>query len=139
MFLRNSASQVIGALFVVLVIACVGCGQKASLTEVQRVRSRDLDIVLLSRDGALHQKEPFAIEFRSVSGGNLLDVGTLRASASMPMPGMPMFGTMEVRPADAAGRYTVKGNLEMTGGWRIALEWDGPAGRGAVNFLGTVQ
>jgi hypothetical protein len=98
-----------------------------------------VDIVLLSRDGALHQKDPFAIEFRSAPGGELVAVGTVRASAAMPMPEMPMFGTIDVMPADAPGRYTAKGNLEMTGGWRIALEWDGPAGRGSVTFLGTVQ
>ena len=126
-------------LFVILVAACMGCRQAANLTEVQRVRSGAVDIVLLSRDGALHQKEPFTIEFRSAPGGELVAVGTVRASATMPMPGMPMFGTIDVRPADAPGRYTAKGNLEMTGGWRIALEWDGPTGRGAVNFTGTVQ
>jgi hypothetical protein len=98
-----------------------------------------VNVVLLSDDGALHQKDPFTIEFRSASSGDLVNVGTVRASATMPMPGMPMFGAIEVRPTDAPGRYTAKGNLEMTGGWRIALEWDGPAGRGAVTFTGTVQ
>jgi hypothetical protein len=57
----------------------------------------------------------------------------------MPMPGMPMFGTIDVRPADTPGRYTARTNLEMTGGWRIALEWDGSGGRSAVTFVGTVQ
>jgi len=87
----------------------------------------------------LHQKDPFTIEFRSVTRRNLLEMGSVRASASMPMPGMPMFGNIEVRPADTPGRYTARGNLQMTGGWRIALTWDGPAGRGTVNFPGTVQ
>jgi hypothetical protein len=109
------------------------------LKEVQRISSGAVNVVLLSDDGTLHQKDPFTIEFRSASGGDLVNVGTVHASANMPMPGMPMFGTIEVRPTDAPGRYIAKGNLEMTGGWRIALEWDGPAGRGAVNFAGTVQ
>ena len=126
-------------LFVILVAACMGCRQAANLTEVQRIRSGAVDIVLLSRDGALHQKDPFTIEFRSAPGGKLVAMGTVRANATMPMPGMPMFGTIDVRPADEPGRYTAKGNLEMTGGWRIALEWDGATGRGAVNFTGTVQ
>jgi hypothetical protein len=122
-----------------LLAAGEGCRQAANLTEIQRVSSRAVDVVLLSRDGALHQKDPFTIEFRSASGGELVNVGTVRASATMPMPGMPMFGTIDVQPADAPGRYTAKGNLEMTGGWRIALQWDGPAGGGSVNFAGTVQ
>ena len=121
-----------------LMAASVACQHTANLTEVQRVSSGAINVVLLSRDGVLHQKDPFTIEFRSASG-ELFNVGSVRASANMPMPGMPMFGTVEVQAADVPGRYTAKGNLEMTGGWRIALEWDGPAGRGSVNFLGTVQ
>lgn len=126
-------------LFVICVTSCAGCRQARNLTEVQRLRSGAVDIILLSGDGVLHLKDPFTLEFRSASGGELVNVGTVRASASMPMPGMPMFGTIEVQAADVPGRYTAKGNLEMTGGWRIALEWDGPAGRGAVTFTGTVQ
>ena len=123
----------------VLLAASEGCRHAANLTEVQRVRSGTVDIVVLSHDGVLHQKDSFTIEFRAASGGDLVNVGTVRASATMPMPGMPMFGNIEVRPGDAPGRYTAKANLEMSGGWRIALEWDGPAGPGAVNFAGTVQ
>ena len=139
MFLRSSLAQGVAAFFVILVAACVGCRPETKLTEVQRVRSGDIEIVLLSQDGVLHQKDSFTIEFRSSAGGSLLDVGTVRANASMPMPGMPMLGSIEVRPGKAAGRYTANTNLDMAGGWRIALEWDGPAGRGAVNFAGTVQ
>ena len=129
-----------GTIFlVILVAACIGCRQGANLIEVQRVRSGAVDIVLLSRDGVVHQKDPFTIEFRSAAGGELVVVGAVRARATMPMPGMPMFGSIDVRPTDTPGRYTAKGNLEMTGGWRIALEWDAPAGRGAVAFTGTVQ
>jgi len=126
----------------VLVVALafsVGCQSPTKLTEVQRVNSGAVDIVVLSPDGALHQKDPFTIEFRAAGRSTLVDVGTVRASANMPMPGMPMFGTIDVKPGDAPGRYVAKGNLDMAGGWRIALEWDGPGGRGSVNFAGTVQ
>ena len=128
-----------GLLLAVFITSCSGCRRASNLMEVQRVKSGAVDIVLLSRDGVLHQKDPFTIEFRSAPGGNLVNAGTVHASATMPMPGMPMFGTIEVRPADTPGRYTAKGNLEMTGGWRIALDWDGPGGRGTVSFAGTVQ
>ena len=141
MFLRSSRPAAItrGTIIVILLTLNAACQRAANLMEVQRVRSGAVDVVLLSRDGSLHQKDSFTIEFRSASGGGLLNVGTVRASASMPMPGMPMFGIIDVRPADAPGRYTATANLEMTGGWRIALEWDGPGGRGAVTFVGTVQ
>jgi hypothetical protein len=140
--MSQRATPRVGGLLLVVVVflaASEGCRRTANLTEVQRVRSGAVDVVLLSPDGALHQKDPFTIEFRSASGGALVNVGIVRASASMPMPGMPMFGTIGVQSADAPGRYTARGNLEMTGGWRIALQWEGPAGRGSVNFTGTVQ
>ena len=143
MFLRRNRSRetlIMGRMLIVVLLTINGaCQRAANLMEVQRVRSGDLDVVLLSRDGSLHQKDTFSIEFRAASGGSLVNVGTVRANATMPMPGMPMFGTIDVRPAGAPGRYTATANLEMTGGWRIALEWDGPAGRSAVTFVGTVQ
>ena len=129
--------------FVVLTAAaftiCAGC-RTIDLKEVQHVRSGDLDIVLLSPDGALHQKDPFTIEFRSASAGKLTNVGTVHASASMLMRGMaPMLGNLDVAGTDTPGRYTVRGTLDMTGGWRITLDWDGPAGKGSVNVQGTIQ
>lgn len=143
MFLWSSRPRgnliTVGTLIVILLTLNGACRRAASLMEVQRVRSGDLDVVLLSRDGSLHQKDTFALEFRATSGGGLVNVGTVRASATMPMPGMPMFGTIDVRPADKSGRYTARANLEMTGGWRIALEWDGPGAGSAVTFVGTVQ
>jgi hypothetical protein len=141
MFLRSNRSRgtLIMGLIVVLLTIDGACQRAANLMEVQRVRSGVLDVVLLSRDGSLHQKDTFAIEFRAASGSGLVNVGTVRANATMPMPGMPMFGTIDVRPADTPGRYTARTNLEMTGGWRIALEWDGSGGRSAVTFVGTVQ
>src|SRR5262245_53234826 len=113
------------ALAIVICAACGGTGLK----EIQRVGSGSLDIVMLSRDGSLHQRDVFTIEFQAASGGNLVNVGTVRASATMPMPGMaPMFGSIDVRATDTPGRYTATGSLDMAGGWRISLEWDGPIG-----------
>lgn len=123
-----------------IALAGAGCRQAANLTEVQRVSAGPVSVVLLSRDGSLHQKDTFTIEVRSASGGNLVDVGTVRASANMPMPGMaPMFGNIEVRPTGTAGRYAAQANLDMAGGWKIRLDWDGPAGRGTADLTGTVQ
>ena len=127
----------------VVVAAAAGCGragETSKMTELQRVRSGSLDIVLLSpRDALRHGKDTFTIEFRSTSGGTLFDVGTVRATANMPMPGMPMFGSLEVRRTDVPGRYAADSQLDMAGTWRMAVEWDGPAGRGSVSFPGTVQ
>jgi hypothetical protein len=110
------------------------------MTELQRVRSGDLDVLVLSEHEALrHGTDAFTIEFRSAADGHLVDVGTVRASATMPMPGMPMFGTIDVQRTDVAGRYVASGQFDMAGTWRLSVEWDGPTGRGSVSFAGTVQ
>ena len=121
-------------------IACGRANDAAKLTELQRLRSGTLDVVLLSqRDALRHGKDTFMIEFRSTSGGSLADAGTVGASATMPMPGMPMFGSIEVKRSDVAGRYAANGEFGMAGTWRMTIQWEGPAGHGSVTFPGTVQ
>lgn len=136
-------NRIAWALILVAIVITAGCrraNDAANTTELQRVKSGSLDIVLLSpRDTLRHGKDTFVIEFRSASGGNLIDAGNVRGSASMPMPGMPMFGTIEVQRTDVAGRYAATGEFAMAGTWRVTVEWEGPVGRGAVTFSGTVQ
>jgi hypothetical protein len=111
-----------------------------NMTELQRLKSGGLDVVLLSRDEALrHGKDTFTIEFRSTPDGKLVDVGNVRVSANMPMPGMAMFGNIEVQRTNVPGRYTATSDFGMAGTWRMKVEWDGPAGRGAVDFTRSVQ
>ena len=129
----------------ILVVAwmAAGCGRAddaAELTELQQLRSGPLDVVLLSPRGVLrHGKDTFVIEFRSTSGGNLTDVGSVHGSANMPMPGMPMFGAIDVKRTNVAGRYAADGQFEMAGTWRMTIQWQGPAGQGSVTFAGAVQ
>ena len=107
---------------------------------VQTVRAGDLDVVLLSPTGTLRQgRNSFTIEFRRTGTNTLVDVGTVRASASMPMPGMVMSGGLQVSATGVPGRYSVTGEFGMAGAWQMATEWDGPAGTGSVNFEGGVQ
>jgi YtkA-like len=104
------------------------------------VTSGDLRIVLLSdHDAILHGKDTFLIEFRKASDGALVDVGDVRASATMPMPGMPMFASIDLERSAVAGRYTATGEFSMAGTWRMNLEWNGGGGRGSVSFSGSVQ
>ena len=123
-------------------LCCLGCGARngdASLKEFQRVKSGQLDIVLLSSHGAIqHGKDTFIIEFRSASA-QPLDVGSVKVSASMPMPGMPMFGSIIVQPSGVPGRYTAISDFGMAGTWRMTVEWNGPSGTGSAAFAGTVQ
>ena len=89
---------------------------------VQTVRSDDLDIVLLSPTGVLRQgRNTFAIEFRRPAIRDTVDVGSVRASANMPMPGMVMSGGLQVRPTGVPGRYSATAEFGMAGAWRFSL------------------
>ena len=109
------------------------------MIELQRVRANGVDVVLLSSDGTLsHGKDTLIVEFRRRD--ELVDVGTVKAAATMPMAGLPdMLGSVFLEPGDAPGRYTADTDLGMSGGWRLKLEWDGPAGKGSASFQATVD
>ncbi len=113
---------------------------QSSTPVVQTVRAGDLDVVLLSSTGALRQgRNSFTIEFRRTGTSTLVDVGAVRASANMPMPGMVMSSGLQVAPTGVPGRYSATAEFGMAGAWQMAIEWDGPAGQGSVNFQGGVQ
>jgi hypothetical protein len=107
---------------------------------IQTVRSGETDVVLLAPSGALRQgRNTFTIEFRAASDGTLVDVGTVHASANMPMPGMVMSSGLEVTRTSVPGRYQAAATFGMAGSWQMAIEWEGPAGRGSISFQGAVQ
>ena len=115
-------------------------GEGTGAGVIQTVRAGDLDVVLLSPTGTLRQgRNAFTIEFRRTGTNALVDVGSVRASANMPMPGMVMSGGLQVAPAGVPGRYSASAEFGMAGAWQMAIEWDGPAGKGSVNFEGGVQ
>jgi Cu(I)/Ag(I) efflux system membrane protein CusA/SilA len=143
---------VIGVAVVLLALAAVGAWQLANRSGgsspaggskagvIQTVRSGDLEIVLRSQDGALRQgRNTFSIEFRRPASDTLVDVGAVRASANMPMPGMVMSSGLRLTPTGVPGRYTATAEFGMAGAWQMAIEWNGPAGQGSVNFQGGVQ
>jgi Cu(I)/Ag(I) efflux system membrane protein CusA/SilA len=106
---------------------------------VQRVNAGSLQITLLSPTGMLRQgRNTFAIEFRGADG-HLVDAGSIRASGNMPMPGMVMSSGLQVQRTSVVGRYEATAEFGMAGAWHMTIEWDGPAGKGSVNFEGAVQ
>ena len=106
---------------------------------VQRVNAGALQISLLSPTGTLHTgRNAFTIEFRSAAG-QLVDAGTVHATGNMPMPGMGMSGGLQVQRTSTVGRYEATAEFGMAGAWHMAIDWDGPAGKGSVNFEGAVQ
>jgi hypothetical protein len=138
--MRHVRPWALTAFLVVVAAACGRGNDSGKLTEVQRVRSGMLDVVLLSpRDAIHHGKDIFAIEFRSAPGGTLVDVGTVTGKATMPMAGMPMLGSIDVARTNVPGRYEAHSDLSMAGTWRMAIEWSGPTGQGSVTFAWTVQ
>ncbi len=115
-------------------------GDTAQADVVHTVRAGDLDLVLRSPDGVLRQgRNAFTMEFRRAGSDVLVDVGAVRAAASMTMPGMAMSGGVQVQPTGIAGRYAATAEFAMAGSWQFSVEWDGPAGRGAAAFEGSVQ
>jgi hypothetical protein len=130
-------------MFLMMTAQAVACGSGediATLNEVDRVRAGTIDVVLLSAHPSVRPgKDNYVIEFRSADGATV-DVGQVKATASMPMPGMaPMVGGVDITGTDTPGRYAVASNLSMVGDWRLALEWAGPAGSGSVNMSLSVQ
>jgi hypothetical protein len=123
------------------------CGESApnaeapSLKELQRASAGEVTVVLLASGDALKSgKDSAYLEFRSGGDQRLTDVGTVKASATMPMAGMPpMMGSMFVHKTETAGRYSIDTDLGMVGTWQIGVEWDGPSGAGRVRFPGNVQ
>jgi hypothetical protein len=130
---------------VMAIVMCAACNRSVapaeSLRELAKARAGSLDVVLLTADAGLTTgKDTVTVEFRGPSDGRLVDVGTVKASAMMPMTGMsPMFGPVDVQPTSVAGRYIATSNLSMAGEWRLSLQWDGPAGRGSTTFSSTVN
>ena len=125
--------------------ACRGADSTATapaqLKELQRAGAGDVTVVLLSATRSLKSGNDTAyLEFRSGSDQHLTDVGTVKVTATMPMPNMPpMQGSMFVHKTDTAGRYSIDTDLGMIGTWQIGVEWDGPAGTGKVTMPGIVQ
>ena len=137
---RQGGICVLTAFLAMAVVTCGRGNDSGKLTEVQRVRSGMVDVVLLSpRDAIRHGKDTFVIEFRSASEGTLVDVGTVKGDATMPMAGMPMLGRIDVTRTNVVGRYEASSDLSMAGTWRMAIEWSGPMGPGSVTFSGPVH
>jgi len=116
-----------------------GANEPAAGQVVQQLNAGNVHISLLSPTGTLHQgRNVFTIEFRSADG-RLVDAGAVRASGNMAMPGMVMSSGLHVQRTDVVGRYQASAEFGMAGAWHMALEWDGPGGKGSVNFEGAVQ
>ena len=115
--------------------ACRGTSTPPTpLNEIVKTRSGNLEVVLLSAETAVKTgKDAVTIEFRAVSDGRLIDVGMVKANATMLMAGMaPMFGPVDVERSAVPGRYLASTELSMAGERRVSLERHGAEGHRAV-------
>jgi hypothetical protein len=136
---RTAGMWVALAAMAMVMSACSQAPQ-GSMKEIQRAKAGALELVLLGPSEALGQGKGFAIlEFRD-SSGSLVDVGPVKVNATMAMAGMaPMIAGSDVKPTPAPGRYEIATDFSMAGTWQIAVEWDGPKGRGSARLPGTVR
>jgi hypothetical protein len=112
----------------------------ATRAVLETIRSGDLVVSLSNPEGQLRAgTNQFRIEFRSAATNQPVDVGTVELAASMTMPGMVMTGPVTITSTGQPGVYDATGNFGMSGSWQMAIEWNGPAGRGSAAFEGNVQ
>lgn len=111
---------------VILGLALVACGGKGSggggeLKQIAQQRVGDYIVTLLSESGQLKQgPNKYAMEFRKASDNQLADVGEVKLSSRMPMPGMSdMIGGAAATPSGTPGRYNIESNFEMRGKWNF--------------------
>jgi hypothetical protein len=126
----------------IVVTLLAGCSRppEGSLKELHKATAGDLEVVLLAPADTLEQRQGFAlVEFRD-DNGMLVDVGTVKASATMPMPGAEtMTGGIEIKPTPAPGRFELMTDFSMGGVWFVQVEWIGPAGQGSARLQSNVR
>jgi hypothetical protein len=96
-------------------------GSGGELKQIAQQRAGDYVVTLLSDTGQLKQgKNKYALEFRKAADNQLVDVGEVKLSSRMPMPGMSdMTGGASATPSGTPGRYTVESDFEMRGKWNF--------------------
>ena len=110
---------------VVLGLTLAACSKSSSsgseLKQIAQQRVGDYVVSLLSDTGQLKQgKNKYALEFRKATDNQLVDVGEVKLSSRMPMPGMSdMIGGASATPSGTPGRYTVESDFEMRGKWNF--------------------
>jgi copper/silver efflux system protein len=137
----------VAAVFALVAVVTTGwwmLGRRAAVRDegavLYAVSSNGLQVRLLSFQNGLHQGANAAtLEFRSTSSGELVDVGDVRLTGTMTMPGMAMSSDSSIRAGDVPGRYVVSASFGMAGVWRLTVAWNGSHGAGSVTLDGDVR
>jgi hypothetical protein len=126
-----------GVLGMVLLAALsLGTAWGADLKAIQTQKAKDMTMTLLSESGQWTQgKNTFVLEFTSDATKQPVDVGKVTLNTSMPMPGMaPMLAGAALSPDKAPGRYLGTISFPDRGARQVTVAWDGPAGKGSIQF-----
>ena len=118
--------SILAALVVMILgLTLAACSKSSSsgseLKQIAQQRVGDYVVSLLSDTGQLKQgKNKYALEFRKATDNQLVDVGEVKLSSRMPMPGMSdMIGGASATLSGTPGRYTVESDFEMRGKWNF--------------------
>ena len=127
--------------FIAVITGACGSGSAPAVKEFETHRVNDLVVSLLNEKGELAQgQNSFIVAFHSAATNKAVDAGSVSVEPSMAMPGMaPMTAPVELTPTGETGRYAAKGDFGMSGSWRFAVRWDGPAGQGSTSFNSNVR
>jgi Cu(I)/Ag(I) efflux system membrane protein CusA/SilA len=99
-----------------------------------------LKVNLYGADGGRRSAEnEMLIEFLDAGSGVPVDVGTVRFALDMNMPGMVMHTGGAVVVGSAPGRYSASIKPEMAGDWTAQVYYEGPRGKGEVDFTVNVH
>jgi hypothetical protein len=98
-----------------------GSSSGGELKQVAQQRVGDYVVTLLAEQGQLKQgPNKYVMEFRKASDNQLVDVGEVKLSSRMPMPGMSdMTGGASATPSGTPGRYNIESDFEMRGKWNF--------------------
>jgi hypothetical protein len=104
-----------------------------------RVQADGLVIALGGSGSGIDKgRSTLALEFRS-DAGEPIDVGDVRLTGTMAMPGMTMTAKTSVTRTSEPGRYRVTSDFPMAGVWQLTVEWNGPARQGTAVMNGEVR
>lgn len=114
----------------IVALLLISCGKEPDVSKLRQIQVSqvgDVTVAVLHESGKFTQgKNTAVIETRR--GSTLVDVGEIKVTFSMSMPGMPMVASANVRRAKELGRYIVDFDLsEMSGSWNGMIEF--PDGR----------
>lgn len=118
----RTKSVVAAAVAIVLGLTISACKSGgAELKQISQQRAGDYVVTLLSESGQLKQgPNKYVLEFRKAPDNQLVDVGEVKLSSRMPMPGMSdMIGGASATPSGTPGRYSVESDFEMRGKWNF--------------------